>query len=169
VAYSNSIYAGNKLIANLGKAHLYGTVPTNEMVRLLAPAAIGATSITVDAGLSWVAGDKIFLAATSYKRDAADYATISAYNSVTGVITLTAALTHYHFGKATSTAALYNNILDVRGEVVLLTRNVRIVGDNTDLNGDWGGQMVTSDTLEADGTYRTGETILSGVEFQNCG
>ena len=138
-AYSSSIYAGNKLIANLGKVHLYGTVPSNEIVRLLAPAAIAATTITVDTGLTWVAGDNIFLAATSYKRDASDYATISAYDSVTGVITLTAGLTHYHFGKATTTAADYNNAFDIRGEVVLLTRNVRIVGDNTDLNGDWGG------------------------------
>lgn len=169
VAYSNSVYAGNKLIANIGKVHMYGTIPATEMTRLLAPAAIGATTITVAPALTWAVGDKIFLAATSYKRDSGDYAEITAYDTTTGVITLKAALTKYHYGAATSTATDYNNILDIRGEVVLLTRNVRIVGDNTDLNGDWGGHMVTSDVIEADGTFRTGEAILSGVEFQNCG
>jgi len=81
------------------------------------------------------------------------------------VITLTKPLAHYHFGAATSTAATYNNVVDIRGEVVLLTRNVRVVGDNTDLNNDWGGQMLTSDYLEASGTERKGKTTLDNVEF----
>jgi len=85
------------------------------------------------------------------------------------VITLKDPLVNYHFGAAASTAADYNNVVDIRGEVVLLTRNVRIVGDNTDLNKDWGGQMVTSDTMEASGTQRSGLTELSSVEFKNCG
>ena len=157
------------MIANLGVAYIYGVIPTTRMVRLLAPAAIGATTITVDANIGWVAGNKIFLAATSFNREAGDYAEISAYDATTGVITLVAGLKYYHFGKATTTAADFNDVVDIRGEVVLLTRNVRIVGDNSDLNGDWGGHMVTSDTLEADGTYRTGETVLSAVEFENCG
>ena len=33
----------------------------------------------------------------------------------------------------------------MRGEVVLLSRNVRVVGNDT---GTWGGQIVTSDTID---------------------
>lgn len=169
VAYSNAIYAGNKVIANLGLLQMYGTIPTTKMVRLKAPAAKGATTITVDTGLTWAVGSKIYLAPTSFSRTASDYGVITAYDTLTGVITLQTALAHYHFGAAVTTAADYNNVVDIRGEVVLLTRNVRIVGDRTDLNSDWGGHMVTSDTLEASGTMRTGETTLSAVEFENCG
>ena len=37
----------------------------------------------------------------------------------------------------------------MRGEVVLLSRNVRIVGNETE---EWGGQILTSDFVEGDGT-----------------
>lgn len=54
----------------------------------------------------------------------------------------------------------------MRAEVLLLTRNIQIVGSND--NG-WGGQILTSDYLEADGeTMRIGITILSNVEIYNC-
>lgn len=33
----------------------------------------------------------------------------------------------------------------MRGEVLLLTRNIRIIGQDID---SWGGQIVTSDTVE---------------------
>jgi hypothetical protein len=35
----------------------------------------------------------------------------------------------------------------MRGEVIMLTRNVKIVGNDV---SEWGGQVVVSDTLEAD-------------------
>jgi hypothetical protein len=69
-------------------------------------------------------------------------ATIQSYNSATGVIVLTAPLLYYHFGRATSTAADYQG-LDMRGEVILLTRNIVIEGDKT--QNDWPGQFVTTD------------------------
>lgn len=56
----------------------------------------------------------------------------------------------------------------MRAEVILLTRNVRIVGEDID---SWGGQIVTSDTVEVfDGviTTRTGSTIFDNVEIFNC-
>jgi len=56
---------------------------------------------------------------------------------------VTAAAQHYHYGSlAVSTA--YDG-LDIRAEVILLTRNVKITGDDTD---GWGGQFVTGDLLE---------------------
>jgi hypothetical protein len=55
--------------------------------------------------------------------------------------------------------------VDIRGEVVLLTRNVKIVGE--DIQG-WGGQIVTSSTVEGDGTIRKGQVIMDNVEIYNC-
>ena len=53
----------------------------------------------------------------------------------------------------------------MRGEVVLLTRNVRVVGDDT---MSWGGQIVTSDTMDDEGNLVTGQLLLSNVEVYNC-
>ncbi len=53
----------------------------------------------------------------------------------------------------------------MRTEVFLLSRNIKIVGSETD---GWGGQIVTSDFVEGDGTLRTGRTVLDHVEIKNC-
>jgi len=49
----------------------------------------------------------------------------------TGTITLDSETEHYHYGAAESTAAKYNDIVDIRGEVVNLSRNVKIYGDSS--------------------------------------
>jgi hypothetical protein len=53
----------------------------------------------------------------------------------------------------------------MRGEVVLLTRNIRIVGNDSE---NWGCQFLTGDFVEADGTLRFGTTIIDNVEVYNC-
>jgi hypothetical protein len=53
----------------------------------------------------------------------------------------------------------------MRGEVVLLTRNVRVIGDDT---MSWGGHVVTSDTMDDLGNLVTGQLFFSNVELYNC-
>jgi hypothetical protein len=73
-------------------------------------------------------------------------------------------LSAYHYGASASTASKYK--LDIRGEVALLSRNVRIQG--TDLEA-WGCQVLTSDFVEGDGkTQRRGNTVMDHVEIYNC-
>jgi hypothetical protein len=73
--------------------------------------------------------------------------TIESYDPITGVVTLTEPLKYYHWGKISSTEETHSGV-DMRGEVVLLTRNVRVVGDDTD---SWGANFVTSDSIETSG------------------
>ena len=148
---------------------MYGVARSHMMVRLLAEAAAGATSIMVDTGMDWVAGEQIYLAPTSFTFTASDYATIQAYDTATGELTLTAPLTYYHFGAAASTAAKYNDKIDLRGEVVLLTRNIKIVGDATQPDIDWGGQIVMSDTISSSGKEFHALLEMKDVEMINCG
>ena len=63
-----------------------------------------------------------------------DYATITTYDIVTGIAILDRTLNYYHYGANVSSASKYNGV-DIRGEVVLLSRNVRIVGNDTEA---WG-------------------------------
>jgi len=73
-------------------------------------------------------------------------------------------LNHYHWGAAESTGAKYNQV-DMRAEVMLLSRNIKIVGEDVEA---WGGQIVTSSMIEPDLSYRHGQLVLDNVEVYNC-
>jgi hypothetical protein len=165
IVYDNAVEAGNKLIANTGKFNAFGLPRMNKMSRLAKEALKGDTSIFVGKGLDWYPGDMLGIFATSYDSHANDDVTIDTYNNETGEITFSnTALEYYHFGREESTAGLYNGV-DIRGEVVLLSRNVRVVGEDVE---SWGGQIVTGFMMEEDFTMRYGETNLDNIEIYNC-
>lgn len=141
-----------------------GDPRTNTMTRLLAIAQKGDTAITVEPGLDLVPGDRVALAPTGYAHFAGDQALIDSYDAETGAATLDSPLQYYHWGAPESTADDYDG-LDMRGEVLILTRKIRIVGE--DLDG-WGGQVLTADVMESDGTDRFGMLQLDSVEVYNC-
>lgn len=126
--------------------------------------APGDISITVDLNLDWNTGDEIGLLPTGFDSVAVDFAIVTAYNSATGVVTLDRPMNYAHFGANQSTGNLYNGV-DIRGEVVLLSRNIRIVGNNTE---NWGCQIVTTDFEEANLIWRFGNTFMDNVEIYNC-
>ena len=123
---------------------------------MLAPAEKGASEITVEKGLDLVAGDRIALLATSYKQDAADDCHVTAYDATTGIVKINrsrdtkvdndATLKYYHWGAAKSTADEFSGV-DMRGEVLILSRNIQVSGEDIE---SWGAQVVTSDTVEFD-------------------
>jgi hypothetical protein len=91
-----------------------------------------------------------------------DSATLKSYDKATGQASLEKPLDYYHYGA--DTVGKYYGV-DLRGEVTLLSRNVRIVGNDTEA---WGCQVVTSDFLEENGVWREGQLILDSVEVYNC-
>ena len=135
IVYDNAVEAGNKLIAVTGKFKAYGAPRTGKFTRLVEPALKGDTTFTVETGLDWVEGDRLALLPTSYQWDAWDEIFVVSYDSDTGIVEADHALEYYHFGQAESTGDLYNG-LDIRGEVILLTRNVKIQGEDIE---SWGG------------------------------
>jgi hypothetical protein len=89
---------------------------------------------------------------------------IASYNNETGVVTLDRKMSFYHWGASVSTGAQYNGV-DMRAEVMLLSRNIKIQGNNTDA---WGCQIVTSDFVEGNSEQRIGRTVMDNVEIYNC-
>lgn len=162
--YDNAIEAGNKLIANVGLVSMYGKPRKQKMTRLREEARKGDRSITVEPSLDLVAGDRIALAATSYDALASDQGFVESYDSSSGKLNLKSPLNHYHWGAAQSTGPNYNQV-DMRGEVMLLSRNIKIVGEDIEA---WGGQIVVSSIIEPDLTYRHGQLLLDNVEVYNC-
>lgn len=52
----------------------------------------------------------------------------------------------------------------MRGEVLSLSRNIKIIGDETDTDNH-GMQILTADIMELDGTFKEGKTTLDSVEI----
>lgn len=161
-----SLEAGSKIIANIGELKLFGRKRANKMTRLLASVAKGDTKITVSKNLDLVKGDKIGLAATSYIEFAHDIKTVEAYNAKTGEVTLTDGLKYYHYGAAKSTGEYYAGA-DMRGEVVILSRNLKIKGLRESTGH--GCQILTADIMTEEGTMVEGQTMIDSIEMENCG
>jgi hypothetical protein len=151
---------------------MFGKVRSFKMTRLTKPANIGDKTITVETkDVDLVEGDRIALAPTGIKYDTGEARNVVSYDKKTGIIELNEALEWYHFGAAKSTAEKYNG-LDMRGEVLSLTRNIRIVGTEVE---DWGAQILTADIMEEDESeesgfaFREGRTTLDSIEIQYGG
>jgi len=169
IVYDNAVEAGNKVFANLNIVKMYGKSRKHTMTRLQFPALKGATNFTVEKGLDVVPGDRLALLATSYENMAGDDVIVESYDNDTGLVTVnsTYTLNFYHWGAPKSTGDKYGGA-DMRGEVIMLTRNIKILGDNVD---SWGGHFITGDTAEVseDGTVkeRIGNTYMDWVEMHN--
>src|SRR5262245_15669691 len=100
-----------------GTLNLHGENRQNTWTKLASTANAGSTSIQVLSAAGWRVGDEIVLASTDFNPRQAERRTISAISGNT--ITLNAKLDYMHFGKITFG-------VDERGEVGLLTRNIRV-------------------------------------------
>src|SRR5690606_32202037 len=99
-----------------GTLNLHGN-RTHTWTKLSATANAGATSIQVLNASGWRVGDEIVLASTDYDPRQAEKRRITAISG--NSITLDRPLQYMHFGKITFD-------VDQRGEVGLLTRNIKI-------------------------------------------
>jgi len=95
-----------------------GNNPTNPYALLGADAAVSATSITTNIQTGWKSGDQIVLAGTGAVATGQDLRTLST-DAVGTTLTVTSGLTNAHGGSG-----------DVIGEVINLTRNVKIRNSN---------------------------------------
>jgi len=120
-----------------GTLNLHGN-RTNTWTRLAKTAEAGSTSIEVLNAAQWKVGDEIVLASTDFNPRQAERRTISAING--NSITLDEKLDYMHFGKITFG-------VDERGEVGLLTRNIKVQASDDAAESYFGGHimaMVTS-------------------------
>lgn len=108
----------------VGEAATFNTFGATviDRARLAADAAVAATTVTTDVSTGWLSGDEIAFAPTA--RTAAQYEkrTLSA-NAVGTSVSITAGLTYAHDGTSPYAA----------GEVILLTRNVKVRSVSTTL------------------------------------
>jgi hypothetical protein len=120
------------IILMRGTLDLHGS-RSHSWTRLAATAGKGATSITVlDAG-DWRVGDEIVLASTDFNPRQAERRTITAVNGNT--VTIDAPLEYMHFGEITFG-------VDQRGEVGLLSRNIKVQASEDAATSYIGGHIM---------------------------
>jgi len=133
-----------------GTLNLHGGT-TNTWTKLAKTAAAGSSSIEVLNASQWKAGDEIVLASTDYNPRQAERRTISAVSGNT--ITLDKPLEYMHFGKITFD-------VDERGEVGLLTRNIKIQASPDAEKTFFGGHIMA---------MVTSHMYVEGVELNRMG
>jgi cell migration-inducing and hyaluronan-binding protein len=133
-----------------GTLNLHGD-RTNTWTKLAATANTGATSIQVLNADGWRVGDEIVLASTDFDPRQAERRTIAAISGNT--ITLDKKLDYMHFGKITFD-------VDERGEVGLLTRNIKLQASVDAEQSFQGGHVMA---------MATSKMFVEGVEFNRMG
>jgi G8 domain len=133
-----------------GTLNLHGD-RQNTWTKLARTAEAGSNSIQVLNAAGWRVGDEIVLASTDFDPRQAERRTISAISGNT--ITLDKKLDSMHFGKITFD-------VDERGEVGLLTRNIRIQASADAEQSFFGGHVMA---------MVTSKMFVEGVEFQRMG
>ena len=133
-----------------GTLNLHGD-RTNTWTKLAKTADAGSTSIEVLNAAGWRVGDEIVLASTDFDPRQAERRTISAIRGNT--ITLDKKLDYMHFGKITFD-------VDERGEVGMLTRNIRLQASADAEQSFFGGHVMA---------MGASKMFVEGVEFQRMG
>jgi cell migration-inducing and hyaluronan-binding protein len=133
-----------------GTLNLHGD-RTNTWSKLASTADAGSTSIQVLNAAGWRVGDEIVLASTDFDPRQAERRTISAISGNT--ITLDRKLDYMHFGKITFD-------VDQRGEVGLLTRNIKIQASADAEQSFLGGHVMA---------MPSSKMFVEGVEFNRMG
>src|SRR6195256_3314650 len=133
-----------------GTLNLHGN-RTNSWTKLSRTAEAGSNSIQVLNAAGWRVGDEIVLASTDYDPRQAERRTISAISGNT--ITLDKKLDYMHFGKITFD-------VDERGEVGLLTRNIKLQASADAEQSFYGGHVMA---------MVGSKMFVEGVEFNRMG
>ena len=133
-----------------GTLNLHGST-TNSWSKLSVTAKAGATSIQVLDAKGWKVGDEIVLASTDFDPRQAERRTIAAISG--NNITLDRKLDFMHFGKIT-----FN--VDERGEVAMLTRNIKIQASADAEQSFFGGHIMA---------MPSSKMFVEGVELNRMG
>ena len=138
------------IMISAGTLNLHGD-RTHTWTKLAKTADAGSSAIEVLNASGWRVGDEIVLASTDFDPRQAERRTISAISG--NAITLDRPLTYMHFGKITFD-------VDQRGEVGLLTRNIKIQASADAEQSYFGGHIMA---------MVTSKMFIEGVELNRMG
>ncbi len=124
---------------------------SNSWTRLAKTAKAGASTIAVLNAAGWRKGDVIVLASTDYNPRQAEERTVTAISG--NALTLDKPLAYMHFGQITDG-------VDERGEVGMLTRNIKIQASEDAEKSYFGGHIMA---------MAGSKMYVSGIELNRMG
>jgi cell migration-inducing and hyaluronan-binding protein len=133
-----------------GTLNMHGN-RSNSWTKLAATAEAGSSSIEVLDASQWQVGDQIVLASTDYDPRQAEVRSIAAISG--NSLTLDQPLEYMHFGKITFD-------VDQRGEVGLLSRNIKVQASEDAAETFFGGHIMA---------MVTSKMFINGVELNRMG
>ena len=157
-------------------AHNGGTLEIHgrdriEWTQLGVNAAAGATSLTLVEPVDWVAGESIVVTSSRANWNEAETRTITAVSPDMNTVSFTPGLTYFHSGSTfTRTRGTDGKTwtANLRAEVGLLSRNVKIEGDAASETAGFGGHIMVMDGGPTC-CLATGRGYIEGVELFRMG
>ena len=125
--FSQDVDSSNKHFIVTSKVEFHGK-KRSESSRMREAANPGDLKFKVAPDLDWKAGDLLGLAPSNMDATAYEYVTIKSYNAGSGEVEAEEKLKAYHYGAPDSTGDKYRGV-DMRGEVLLLSRNIMITSN----------------------------------------
>ena len=157
-------------------AHNGGTLEIHgrdriEWTHLGANAAVGATSLTLAEPVDWVVGDSILVTSSRADWNEAETRTITAVSPDLRTVSFATGLAYLHNGSTiTKTRSTDGKSWtgDLRAEVGLLSRNVKIQGDAASETAGFGGHIMV---MNGGPTccVTAGKAYIEGVELYRMG
>merc|ERR1719513_186338 len=150
----------------MGFADMHGQDIGTAWTKLAATAAAGDTTLELSEEVTWAAGSEIVISTSSYELHETEKRTIASVSGTT--VTLTEVLEFEHV--STEASISDGTKFQIRSEVGLLTRNVRIVGNDYNEIADeqFGGRVLVG-AFEQDDVEYVGFARFSNVEFAVAG
>ncbi|XP_076825618.1 fibrocystin-L-like isoform X2 [Clavelina lepadiformis] len=166
------INLGSKAIGCFGGCDFHGKKRSPSWTRLALTVAAGTGYIIVQDVVDWVAGEEIVITTTGYDSRETEKHVIAAVATDGVTITLENTLAHRHMGE-TYTVGQHN--YDMRAEVGLLSRNIKIIGQwYEDIDKEaYGARVLVSSVIMKDINGKVvnlkGFARFSNVEFHRTG
>ena len=153
-------------------AHNGGTLEIHgrdriEWTHLGVNAAAGATSLTLIEPVDWVVGDSILVTSSRANWNEAETLTITAVSTDQRTVSFSTPLAYMHSGSTLTRTRSTDGktwTANLRAEVGLLSRNVKIEGDAASETAGFGGHIMVMD-----GGLSPGKAFIEGVELFRMG
>ncbi|XP_078617899.1 fibrocystin-L-like [Branchiostoma floridae x Branchiostoma japonicum] len=159
---------GSKALGCFGGCDIHGKNRVVTFTRLAQTGNVGDGTITLVKAVDWVVGDDIAITTTSFDIWQTETFKITGVSEDTKTITLNGTLAYKHLGETLTLAD--GQTINMAAEVALLTRNVKIIGEDYDeLFGESFGARVIVGTFFQDGDQYLGYGRFENVEFYHTG
>jgi len=157
---------GAKALGVFGFADMHGQDIGVAWTKLATTAAAGDTTLELSEAVTWAEGSEVVISTTSYELHETEKKVIASVSGTT--VTLTEPLEFEHLG--TEATLSDGTKFQMRAEVGLLSRNVRIIGnDYAAIEEEQFGGRVLVGAFEQDDVEYVGFARFSNVEFAVAG